>query len=52
MKTEIRLDFDDINGDGIKDVVIGTGGNNELVYTISGKNRTAALDLRRFSYNF
>jgi hypothetical protein len=29
---------DDINSDGFKDVVIGTGGNNELVYAISGKN--------------
>ena len=29
--------LDDINGDGIKDVVIGTGGNNELVYAISGR---------------
>ena len=29
--------MDDINGDGIKDVVIGTGGNNELVYALSGR---------------
>ncbi|CAN5562029.1 hypothetical protein BH10BAC5_BH10BAC5_19620 [soil metagenome] len=28
---------DDINGDGIKDVVIGCGGGNEEVYTISGR---------------
>lgn len=27
----------DINGDGIKDVVIGTGGGNEFVYALSGK---------------
>ncbi len=30
--------IDDINNDGIKDVVFGTGGNNELVYAVSGKN--------------
>lgn len=29
--------MDDINGDGIKDVVIGTGGNNELIYALSGR---------------
>lgn len=29
---------DDINNDGIKDVVFGTGGNNELVYALSGRN--------------
>lgn len=28
--------IDDIDGDGIKDVVIGTGGGNEFVYAISG----------------
>ncbi|MBL0106139.1 MAG: choice-of-anchor D domain-containing protein [Ignavibacteria bacterium] len=28
---------DDINNDGVKDVVIGTGGNNELVYALSGR---------------
>ena len=28
---------DDIDGDGIKDVVIGCGGGNEEVYTISGR---------------
>ncbi len=33
--------MDDINGDGVYDVVIGTGGNNELVYAISG--RTGAI---------
>lgn len=33
--------LDDINNDGIKDVVIGTGGNNELVYALSG--RTGSL---------
>ncbi|MBS1517648.1 MAG: choice-of-anchor D domain-containing protein [Bacteroidetes bacterium] len=27
----------DINSDGVQDVVIGTGGNNELVYAISGR---------------
>lgn len=27
----------DINNDGIRDVVIGTGGNNELVYALSGR---------------
>lgn len=27
----------DINNDGIKDVVIGTGGGNEFVYALSGK---------------
>lgn len=27
----------DLNGDGYKDVVIGTGGGNEFVYAISGK---------------
>ncbi|MBL8007754.1 MAG: choice-of-anchor D domain-containing protein [Ignavibacteria bacterium] len=29
--------LDDINSDGIRDVVIGTGGNNELVYALSGR---------------
>jgi hypothetical protein len=29
---------DDINSDGIKDVIFGTGGNNELVYAVSGRN--------------
>ncbi|MDQ3193920.1 MAG: T9SS type A sorting domain-containing protein, partial [Bacteroidota bacterium] len=29
--------MDDVNNDGIKDVVIGTGGNNELVYAVSGR---------------
>lgn len=29
--------MDDINGDGIKDVVVGTGGNNELVWALSGR---------------
>lgn len=28
---------DDIDGDGIPDVVIGCGGGNEMVYTLSGK---------------
>jgi hypothetical protein len=28
--------IEDIDGDGIKDVVIGTGGGNEFVYAISG----------------
>jgi hypothetical protein len=28
---------DDINGDGIKDVVFGCGGGNEMVYTVSGR---------------
>ncbi len=28
----------DLNGDGFKDVVIGTAGGNEFVYAISGKN--------------
>ncbi|MEO6695235.1 MAG: choice-of-anchor D domain-containing protein [Ignavibacteria bacterium] len=28
----------DINSDGVRDVVIGTGGNNELVYALSGRN--------------
>lgn len=28
---------DDINGDGIQDVVFGCGGGNEMVYTISGR---------------
>ena len=28
---------DDIDGDGIQDVVIGCGGGNEMVYTISGR---------------
>ena len=27
----------DINSDGIRDVVIGTGGNNDLVYALSGR---------------
>ena len=27
----------DINSDGVRDVVIGTGGNNELVYALSGR---------------
>ncbi|MEP7145420.1 MAG: choice-of-anchor D domain-containing protein, partial [bacterium] len=29
--------MEDVNNDGIKDVVIGTGGNNELVYALSGR---------------
>ena len=29
--------LEDINSDGIRDVVIGTGGNNELVYALSGR---------------
>jgi outer membrane protein assembly factor BamB len=29
---------DDLNGDGYNDVVIGTGGGNEHVYAIDGKN--------------
>ncbi|MFZ1323517.1 MAG: choice-of-anchor D domain-containing protein [Ignavibacteria bacterium] len=29
--------MNDINGDGIQDVVIGTGGNNELVFALSGR---------------
>ncbi len=29
--------MDDINNDGIRDVAIGTGGNNELVYALSGR---------------
>lgn len=33
--------MDDINGDGVKDVAVGTGGNNELVWALSG--RTGAL---------
>ena len=28
----------DINGDGIKDVIIGCGGGNEMVYALSGKD--------------
>ncbi len=28
---------DDVNGDGIQDVVFGCGGGNEMVYTISGR---------------
>lgn len=28
--------IDDINGDGIKDVIIGNGGGNEMVYALSG----------------
>ena len=28
---------DDIDGDGVKDVVFGTGGGNEEVYTVSGR---------------
>ncbi len=30
--------IDDINNDGVKDVVFGTGGNNELVYAVSGRS--------------
>jgi len=29
--------MNDINGDGVQDVVIGTGGNNELVFALSGR---------------
>ncbi|MDZ4713794.1 MAG: choice-of-anchor D domain-containing protein [bacterium] len=29
--------IEDINSDGIRDVAIGTGGNNELVYAVSGR---------------
>ena len=29
--------LEDVTGDGIRDVVIGTGGNNELVYALSGR---------------
>jgi hypothetical protein len=28
---------DDVNGDGVQDVVLGCGGGNEFVYTISGR---------------
>jgi outer membrane protein assembly factor BamB len=28
----------DLNGDGVKDIVIGTGGGNEHVYAIDGRN--------------
>ncbi|MBS1553025.1 MAG: choice-of-anchor D domain-containing protein [Bacteroidetes bacterium] len=28
---------DDINNDGISDVIFGTGGNNELIYALSGR---------------
>ncbi len=31
---------DDINGDGVQDVVFGCGGGNEMVYTISGRTGT------------
>ncbi len=30
--------INDINGDGIKDVIIGCGGGNEMVYALSGKD--------------
>ena len=30
--------LDDINGDGVKEVVIGVGGGNEMVYVLSGKD--------------
>lgn len=29
--------MEDVNNDGIRDVVVGTGGNNELIYGISGR---------------
>lgn len=29
--------IDDINSDGVQDVIFGTGGNNELVYAVSGR---------------
>jgi hypothetical protein len=30
--------IDDINSDGVKDIIIGCGGGNEMVYALSGKN--------------